>query len=591
MADRAASTLASALPRAPAPAPAPPRLWWVYLLALFALAALGAGAGSALVVSNDAAQFAAVDQCTSRAGVSTSGTWSLSASSVIVDQCSQTLDAEVTRAMATGAVLVPALAVVLALIGGLAVRLRLPRLDRESGNSTSNSASNSTLLAAEARFDYWCAGLGMAGRRRPRVRFVPAYTRPQPAFTTAIPFARADVVLPESYAYADQRDFDPTVLHELGHVLAADVSWAAAAWWSGWLPVPALLAVIVPAMATPAWLAGWSISIATSVVLSGAILVLRAALLRRDRFAAAVATDPTALAVFSGDRVLEPPAQPAPPIRPSRRAQLAGVIRRLRSVLAVHPPTRARAAGRDDAASEGSGVTAIAGIVAMIGWQTAAMALTFWRTVARPHPDVPGEVSLGVASVLWAVVVTPDWSRRARLTSRERREVRWRGPITAAVVGLLAGYCLPVPGMPWLISVWPTGRFPLVLAVFSVLAGAVAGLTASLVAAIAKTTGVRAMVSRPVIVAAVAGTFYLVWQTTSDLLHAAVNGYPAAFTRVLVNSGAVVAPTEWLVPLVLGTVLVTAVAAATRPNWRTTFPAIALLGVGNWRSPTQTAVI
>jgi hypothetical protein len=547
---------------APLSAPAPPRLWWVYLLVLFALAALGAGAGSALVVSEDAAQFAAVDRCAAHAGVSTSGTWSLSAGSVIVDRCGQTLGGDVARTMAIGAVLLPALSVALALVGGAAVRLRLPRTE----------SSDSTLLAAAARFDYWCTELGLAGRRRPRIRFVSARIRPRPAFTTAIPFARADVVLPESYAYADRRDFDVAVLHELGHVKAADVSWAAAVWWSGWLPVPSLLAVILPAVTAQDWLAAWSISIVTSAVLSVAILVLRAALLRRrefaaDRFAATVVADPAALAGFFGDRMLDPPAP---------RARAVRGVRRIRSALAVHPSTRARAAGRDDAAGEGA-VTTIAGVVAMIGWQTLAMALTFWRAVARPHADVPPEVSLGLAASVWAIVVVPGWSRLARTAARDGRAVRWRGSFAGAVVGLLAGYCLPVPGMPWLISVWPTAWLPLVLALFAVFTGAVAVFTAGLVGNAAQTTGLRAALSQPIIVTAAAGTLYLVWQTASDLLHATVDRFPAAVIRLLVNGGAAVAPTTWLAPLVLSTVLITALAGTrVRPGR----PAITILGGG-----------
>lgn len=543
-------------------APAPPRLWWVYLLVLFALAALGAGAGSALAVTEDAAQSAAVDQCAAHAGVSTSGTWSFSASSVIFDQCGQTWNGDVARTMAIGAVLLPALSVALALFGGAAVRLRLPR--RES--------SDTTLLAAAARFDDWCAELDLAGRRQPRIRFISARIRPQPAFTTAIPFARADVVLPESYAYADRRDFDVAVLHELGHVKAADVSWAAAVWWSGWLPVPALLAVILPAVTEPDWLSTWSIAIVTSVVLSVAILVLRAALLRRrelaaDRFAATVVADPAALAGFFGDRVLDPPP-PRP--RPARG------VRRLRSALAVHPSTRVRAAGRDDPAGEG-GVTAIAGIVAMVGWQTAALAMTYWRAVARPHADVPQEVSLGLAGLVWAIVVVPAWSRLARAGSRDGRAVRWRGPFAGAVVGLLAGYCLPVPGMPWLISVWPAAWLPLVLALFAVFTGAVAVFTASLVGNAAQMTGLRATLSQPIIITASAGTLYLVWQTTSDLLHATAYRFPAAVVRLLVNGGAVTAPTVWLAPLVLSTVLITAFAGTrVRPGW----PTITVFGGG-----------
>src|SRR5262249_40371687 len=139
--------------------------------------------------------------------------------------------------MAVGAVLVPLLAWLLMVGGGLTMR---GRLHRRGGGSYRRVG----LGAVRGRFGCRVGEARAAGGGRPG-----RLTRQ--AYCIAVPFSRPIVVIPAGYTYRDTDELDLVVLHELAHVRAGDIAWAAAAWWTGWLSLPVLLIVLSPLLRHP----------------------------------------------------------------------------------------------------------------------------------------------------------------------------------------------------------------------------------------------------------------------------------------------------------------------------------------------------
>lgn len=435
--------------------PAPPRLWWMYLLVVFALAAVGAGAGQEVLVAYNLGRFGALETCLTMHGFSMARVPGLASAQNVAQfaACSSTFRHRQNAAMAVGAVVAPLAAWLLMVGGGLQIRRRL-------GRGRVEAAPTPAARAAAERFEAWCDTWHLSGRRRPRLVLAAPGTGNGEAFTAGLPFTRPVIVVPLGYAYGEPAAFDVVVLHELAHVRSRDVVWAALVWWTGWVSVLMLLAALAPSLTHPGRLAeqdGESLGLA--LLLSAVALALRAALLRRresdaDRHAVEVLDDREAfLSVLSeGLEAADPPTPTGPGARLRSAWSRRGIDPFRRRVFASHPSAVARAAvvhgvtGRTSAARwEGSfAVSAAAGLVAMYTYQVVEVMLNNlgYFTGAVWASDA----AFAAVSLLWAAVVVPTWIRRAEAAARTGTAPSWRGPLTGAVAGLLAGYFLQIPG-------------------------------------------------------------------------------------------------------------------------------------------------
>ncbi|MDN3357882.1 M48 family metalloprotease [Actinomadura sp. DC4] len=424
--DRLPAFDASATPRSR-------NLWWMYLLVVFALAGMGAGAAQALFDTHNLGENSTVVTCLARHGLTNfDGTSHVSAK--VGAQFAACVDPFGRRhgvAMLIGAGVMLVAAWALMLGGGFGVRWSLRR-DR----FTASPATEARAEAAVTRFNAWCAVWRLNGRRRPRLLLTASGTRQ--AFTTGLPLARPLVVVPVSYVHTEPAMFDVAVLHELAHVRSRDLLWASWVWWAGWLNIPALLLAVGSTFDRPLLPSHYSASLWLSAALSVAVLVLRAALLRRrelaaDRYAVEVLGDPGALRAALG-----PEAAPV--------ARLTRYVRRL---TASHPAAGTRA-GADPASLDrwegGFAVTAATSVIAMFTFQGVYLALVNFFGVVWGDPQLPGELAFAAASLLWACVVVPAWTRRAEAASRTGSPPTWWGPVAGMALGLPLGYRLQIPG-------------------------------------------------------------------------------------------------------------------------------------------------
>ena len=440
-------------PRRPdaARVPAPRHMWWTYLLTLFALAVMGGGAGQALFLSRDLGDISTSLTCYLQHGFS----WQDLPRNVAGTAdphfagCVAAYDRRHGIAMLTGAAAVVTAAWLLMVGGGLVLRARLRPEERVADSSEA-------ARRARSRFEAWCDVWGLEGRGRPRLLLAAPRRFGGRAFTTGVPLARPVVVVPLSYAYLDTDVFDVVVLHELAHVRSRDLLWAASVWWAGWLNVPVLLLLALSsAVAAPySSLRFYGTSSGIAAVLSAAVLVLRAALLRRrelaaDRFAVDVLGDAAPLRAVLGAR----PTAPDAPGAAAAPAQLTVRARRLvRAALrwgASHPPPEVRA-GAEPADLErwegGFAVSAAAGVIAMLTYQGVETLLVDLGGLRWRDPSLPSDLAFATTGLLWACVAVPAWARRVRAAARAGRRPTWAGPLAGAVLGLTGGYLLQVPG-------------------------------------------------------------------------------------------------------------------------------------------------
>lgn len=440
---------------------APPRLWWVYVLVTLALAATGAGAAEALFVTQDVGDYTAAQACLTSNGISVSEARPPASAGPIYATCTHDYNRRLAFTSLAGAAVLPVAAWLLMVFGGLSTRWRLrprrlvevpPHLD---------------LLTA--RFMALCNSQDLRGRRRPRLVLAPPATAVTDAFTTGLPGGRPWVVVPLAYAYTDRAAFDTVALHELGHVRARDVLWASAVWWAGWLAFPALVLALIPILNLPA--AMWDFyggSLIIAMVTAVSLLVVRAALLRRrelaaDRHAAHATGNPDAMAA-----VLRAGSRPA-----SRAAR----------VFATHPPAADRLAPteRDERWDGGFVFTAATGIVAMLTYHGVHAVLADLLGFVDTDPRLSADVALAVAALLWTSVVLPAWTRRAALP-----KPRWVGSRSGAVFGLVAGFCLQVPGASAAITDFFAPERPLLIAGLTLAAFAVSVLTSAIATRLAE---------------------------------------------------------------------------------------------------------
>jgi len=419
--------------------PDPPEgLWWMYLLLGAALAAVGAAAGQLLFGIDGLRRFTAVRNCLLDYGIVIDQPWPVNQHTTkALAACTTSYQVTEGTVMAVGAVLVPLLAWLLMLGGGLTMRVRLLRHGAVSYRSAA-------LSVVQERFEYWCDGAGLTGRRRPTLLLGRPGRLTRQAYCIAVPLSRPIVVIPAGYAYRDTDELDLVVLHELAHVRAGDIAWASAAWWTGWLNLPVLLIALSPLLRHPGTLAGSIAStLAVAVALSLATLMLRAALLRHreqaaDRYALAVTGRPEVLRTALGTR----------PVHTGR------VGSRLSGRTAEHPPPDARLsaatmpAGAADAWRGGFAMAAAASVVALFGYQLLYTVLTDLLRFPRLDNRLPSDAALAIAALLWAGVLVPAWARYSATGA-------WRGwwpAVTGSTAGLLAGFFLWSPG-----SLFPRG--------------------------------------------------------------------------------------------------------------------------------------
>ena len=420
-------------PSGPAHPPARP-MWWMYLLVALALAAMGSGAVQALFVTRDLGSIASVLDCLAGHGGAVP-TATLDAREPVDPAfvaCAAPFNRRHGVAMLVGAGAGPAAAWLLMLGGGLAMRWRLRR----------RAPATAATAAATTRFEVWCDQAGLRGRRRPVLSFADVGGSTRQAFTTGLPFARAVVVIPVGYAYTAPAQFDAVVLHELAHVRARDLTWASSVWWAGWLSVPALVMAISSGLSWPRpVLHAYGSALWLAVAMSVAVLVLRAGLLRRrelaaDRYVVDVLGNADALraALGAGSEV--------------DRTGLSGLIASSLRLIAAHPTLRVRLAADVrlvDSWEGGFAVTAATGLVAMFGYQSIANVFTDF-TDPLADPRLYQDAAYALAALLWAAVVVPAWTRRVAAAARTGSTSTWWGPLTGAVVGLVVGYCLQIPG-------------------------------------------------------------------------------------------------------------------------------------------------
>ena len=529
--------------------PRPRSLWWVYLLVTLALAGMGIGAAQALFVTHDLGKSITVEVCLAQHRVSVlDPVLSLSERERLqFAACVRDYSYSSGVVMLGGAVALPATAWLLMLCGGLVVRWRLRR-------GLAVVLTNQSARKAISRFEEWCDVWKLAGRRRPRLLLAVPGTPIGGAFTTGLPLARPLVVVPLSYAYVEPAQFDVVVLHELAHVRSRDLLWAASLWWTGWLSVPILLLAVVPILSQPQMLwTFYSTSLGMAVALSVGVLLLRAALLRSrelaaDRFVIDVLGDAGALRTAFGQDVAVTPARVESTRRGGRVfdvgliSWLARVTRYARWLFSLHPTPSARVGAGPGASNRWEGgfaFTVTAGLVAMIIFQGVYFELLDLR--GGPTENIPRlsmDIAFAVASLLWAAVVVPAWTRRGEVSSRAGSLVTWWGPWAGAIVSLVLGYYLRIPGT---LSVAGLNLFAGHLSVVFPSLGIIAAGTSALATAVAtrlaecpRPRAIR-ILGRTGAILAVAATLATTWSFTTIFLQMHLIASTAG-ERIILNS-------------------------------------------------------
>jgi Zn-dependent protease with chaperone function len=476
-------------------------LWWMYLLVVFALAGMGAGAAQALFDTHNLGGISNTVTCLARHGLTNfDGASQVSArTGSQYAACVDPFNRRHGMAMLIGAGLMLAAAWALMLGGGFGIRWSLRR---GRTKSTLTPAAQDMAKVASDRFDAWCEVWRLSGRRRPRLLLTVPGTSIRQAFTTGLPLARPLVVVPMSYAYTEPTPFDVAVLHELAHIRSRDLLWASWVWWAGWLNIPMLLLALSSTLNQSWVLSRYSASLWLSAALSAAVLVLRAALLRRrelaaDRYAVEVLEDIGALRAALGREAdgatatatSAEPATSGPAV--GSLARLGGLLARyVRQLTASHPTTEARV-DADPASLDrwegGFAVTAATSVIAMFTFQSVYLALIGLSGLIWADPTLPAELVFAASSLLWACVIIPAWIRRAEAAARTGSSPTWWGPVAGMALGLPLGYGLPIPGASTAVGASQfTGHLPLLyllLAIVMAGAGALAAGLASNVAA------------------------------------------------------------------------------------------------------------
>ena len=431
------STAVTAAPVRPRP------LLWLYLLVLAGVLTVGAAAGGIVFTGYRPLAFArarALTSCSRQYHVNplvNLGTRQVADPAVSdrllgFGRCITSAERIRGFTMIGGAAAAVILALVLMLLVSLADRWRLPR---EFGQP---------IPGAHDRFTVLCQRHGVSGRRRPRLLIA---DRPvvEPR-TIAMPGGRPLVVLPASVAilYTDPARFDPFVTHELGHVLAKDVTWVSAVRGLVWLPIPVVLLASVPEFAVAGDTTAPLTALTQCLLLAVITAVFSAGLLRlrerqADRYAAAaVGTMPFVVALAA-----------------ERRAS-SGRDRWYRRVFASHPDPLARVAAlaKPDHADDGGMVQGFAvGLLAAICMGGVSATVAALNTPSSGW--LPGLAAAAVGAVVLGCGLTPSLHRRAEALSLGMGAGWWR-PVAGVAGGLTAGVLVP------LVNALPgTAAFPL----------------------------------------------------------------------------------------------------------------------------------
>ncbi|MCG8915287.1 M48 family metalloprotease [Actinokineospora sp. PR83] len=413
----------------------PRRLWWVHLLVLLMLASAGAGAAQAFFEVNNFGGNAVALACLAGTGV-VPGDDPVGWQSIplhlkdTLAACTADYTAQHGTAALVGALVLPAVALLLMLVGGFADRRRLHR--REVA-----------VAALAERFGVLCDSQGLLGRSRPRLVLVPPASGVRTAYTTGLPFRSPWVVVPSAYEHAPVTAFDVVVLHEFGHIRSRDLLWASAVWWTGWLLVPAFVLSVASSLKFSLVLRYYNGSVITAVVAAVAALLLRAALLRRrelvaDEYAAEALGDREAVRT-----AVSPAGEP---------------VSRLRQVFAVHPtPEERQEVGKARLWESGFLFSAAAGLAAMFAYQFALQLSQDTFGSLFDEQRWPLTISAGLGALVWAVIVVPAWTRRAA------GEAGWVSPWVGSMCGLVLGFLAHPPGADSRIASTVGPRWPVLL--------------------------------------------------------------------------------------------------------------------------------
>jgi Zn-dependent protease with chaperone function len=289
------------------------------------------------------------------------------------------------------------------------------------------------------RFGSLCDRAGLAGRRRPEC-VVGGLAVVEP-FTTSRPGGGPVVVLPPAVAVAVNQParFEPFVLHELAHVRAGDIRWAAAARGVAWVTIPAFVIGALPGLLSGggAYIEGTTLSQAAIFVLATVLLadqLLRQRELTADRQASQWMGSATDLR-----HLLDAAAA-------SAGVGARALVRLPMRLFSRHPSAAARSAALTSASGFGDGAFAYAFALGAV----AAMAFTTSYYVADNFHQsqagfVPERFAAGLGGVLLAVGLMPALLHRARLAQRTDIAVAWWQPVVGIAAGILAG-ALVSPG-------------------------------------------------------------------------------------------------------------------------------------------------
>lgn len=413
----------------------PRRLWWVHLLVLLMLASAGAGAAQAFFEVNNLGDNAVALACLAGTGFTpgdSSVGWQTTAVHLkdVLAACTADYTAQHGTAALVGALVLPAVALLLMLVGGFADRRRLHR--REVA-----------VAALAERFEVLCDSQGLVGRSRPRLVLAPPASGVRTAYTTGLPFRSPWVVVPSAYEHAPTTAFDVVVLHEFGHIRSRDLLWASAVWWTGWLLVPSFVLSVASGLRFSLVLRYYNGSVITAVVAAVAALVLRAALLRRrelvaDEYAAEALGDREAVRT-----AVSPAGQP---------------VSRLRQVFAVHPtPEERREVGNARLWESGFLFSAAAGLAAMLTHQFALQLSQDTFGSLFDEQRWPLTISAALGALVWAVIVVPAWTRRAA------GKAGWVSPWVGSMCGLVLGFLAHPPGADSRVASIAGERWPVLL--------------------------------------------------------------------------------------------------------------------------------
>ncbi|MFI6262888.1 M48 family metalloprotease [Micromonospora sp. NPDC051006] len=320
------------------------------------------------------------------------------------------------------------------------------------------------LPPADQRFADLCRRNGLTGRRAPRLWVAGPAVRH--AFTTALPGRRPTIVVPARLALEPGARFDAVVTHEIGHVLARDVTWVSVVRGLLWLLVPVAVVASVPAFNRIGYSARNATVLLEVSLLAVVMAVLTVALLRlrehqADRYAARGGAE-TELSMIFG-RAAESTVRP-------ERSRIGAALRRL---LSRHPdPARRLLALHDERTFEGGFAQALA-----VGF-VAVMAMGTVTTLAMMIK--PGLYAWGQAVIVTAVgaavltLLLPSLFRRAR----ERAAPPWWRPVTGTAAGMaLAAVVSPVVSAPGMVA-YPATESRHAAAAVAMLALAGAGVCA-----------------------------------------------------------------------------------------------------------------